>query len=106
MECGTVPSGMHDNQVAKLRRRYIGGGLGALQDEPRSGRKGSIGTEVLRQIFDQATRPPHGRARWTSRAMGVSHRGAGLASRLKLGAIQVPELESPEAAVELSGKFE
>src|SRR6201987_860132 len=32
--------GMHHNQVAKRRRRYIRGGLGALQDEPRSGRKG------------------------------------------------------------------
>jgi len=39
---------------------------------------------ILRQIFDQATRPPQGRARWTSRAMGISHRAAGLASRLKL----------------------
>ena len=51
---------MHHNQVAKWRRRYIRGGLGALQDEPRSGRKGSIGTEVLHQIVDQATRPPQG----------------------------------------------
>jgi hypothetical protein len=59
---------MHHNQVAKWRRRYIRGGLGALQDEPRSGRKGSIGTEVLRQIVDQATRPPQGRACWTCRA--------------------------------------
>ena len=34
--------GMHFNQVAKWRRRYIQGGLGALQDSPRSGRKGSL----------------------------------------------------------------
>jgi transposase len=34
--------GMHYNQVAKWRRRYIRSGLGALQDEPRSGRKGNI----------------------------------------------------------------
>jgi transposase-like protein len=60
--------GMHHNQVAKWRRRYIRGGLGALQEKPRSGRKGSIGTEVLRQIVDQATRPPQGRACWTCRA--------------------------------------
>src|SRR5580700_4054596 len=31
--------GMHYNQVAKWRRRYLRGGIGALQDEPRSGRK-------------------------------------------------------------------
>src|SRR6516225_6900381 len=34
--------GLHFNQVAKWRRRYIQGGLGALQDSPRSGRKGSL----------------------------------------------------------------
>src|ERR1700747_2535480 len=61
--------GMHFNQVAKWRRRYIRGGLGALQDEPRSGRKGNIRPELLRQIVDQATRPPQGRVRWTCRAM-------------------------------------
>src|SRR5262249_58104780 len=61
--------GMHFNQVAKWRRRYIRGGLGALQDSPRSGRKGSLSTGLLRQIVDQATRPPLGRTRWTCRAM-------------------------------------
>jgi len=29
--------GMHFNQVAKWRRRYLSGGLGALQDEPALG---------------------------------------------------------------------
>ena len=43
--------------------------LGALQDEPRSGRKGNLSPEVLRQIVDQATRPPQGWARWTCRSM-------------------------------------
>jgi homeodomain-containing protein len=62
---------MHYNQVAKWRRRYIRGGIGALQDQPRSGRKGSLSTEVLRQIVDQATRPPQGRARWTCRSMAL-----------------------------------
>src|SRR6476619_3713549 len=61
--------GMHYNQVAKWRRRYLRGGIGALQDEPRSGRKGNISTGLLRQIVDQATRPPQGRVRWTCRAM-------------------------------------
>src|SRR5271165_3803046 len=61
--------GLHYNQVAKWRRRYIRGGLGALQDEPRSGRKGNLSTEVLRRIVDQATRPPQGWARWTCRSM-------------------------------------
>src|SRR6266481_1767451 len=37
--------GMHFNQVAKWRRRYLRGGLGALQDGPRSGRKGSLSPE-------------------------------------------------------------
>src|SRR5271167_1646897 len=61
--------GLHYNQVAKWRRRYIRGGLGALQDEPRSGRKGNLSAEVLRRIVDQATRPPQGWARWTCRSM-------------------------------------
>jgi Homeodomain-like domain len=61
--------GMHYNQVAKWRRRYLRGGIGALQDEPRSGRKGNLSTELLRQIVDQATRPPQGLVRWTCRAM-------------------------------------
>jgi hypothetical protein len=30
----------------------------ALQDEPHSGRKGKISTELLRQIVDQAIKPP------------------------------------------------
>ena len=57
------------NQVARWRRRYIKGGLGALQDEPRSDRKGNLCTEVLHQIVDQATRPPQGRTRLTCRSM-------------------------------------
>src|SRR5271169_4732434 len=59
--------GMHYNQVAKWRRRYLRGGIGALQDEPRSGRKGNIGTELLRQIVDKAIRPPQGRVRLSPR---------------------------------------
>ena len=47
--------GMHFNQVAKWRRRYIRGGLGALQDSPRSGRKGRLSTGLLRRIVDQCT---------------------------------------------------
>ena len=81
--------GMHFNQVAKWRRRYIRGGLGALQDCPRSGRKGSLRAELLCQIVDQATRPPLGRARWTCRAMarklGVSKapcNGSGVRTKL------------------------
>src|SRR6516225_6976186 len=63
--------GMHYNQVAKWRRRYIKGGLGVLQDAPRSGRKGRLSTKVLRQIVDQATWPPRAghdglAARWLS----------------------------------------
>jgi transposase/transposase-like protein len=68
--------GMHHNQVVKWRRRFIKGGVGALQDQPRSGRKGRIEPKVLRQILDQATRPPHGRGRWSCRtlanALGIS----------------------------------
>jgi transposase len=60
---------MHYNQVAKWRRRFLKGGLAALQDQPRSGRKGRIATDALRQIVEQATRPPQGRTRWTCRAM-------------------------------------
>jgi hypothetical protein len=40
-----------------------------MQDEPRSGRKGKVSTELLRQIVDQVTRPAQCRVRWTCRAM-------------------------------------
>ena len=79
--------GMHYNQVAKWRRRYLRGGIGALQDEPRSGRKGNLSTELLRQIVDQATRPPQGRVRWTCRAMarefGVSKASSNAGENLR-----------------------
>src|SRR5205823_9712367 len=52
------------------------GGLGARQDEALSGRQSNRSPKVLRQIVDQATRPPQGRERWTcrsmARALGVS----------------------------------
>src|SRR5258708_12468975 len=53
--------GMHFNQVAKWRRRYLSGGLVPLQDEPRSGRRGNLSLDLLRHIVAEATRPPHGR---------------------------------------------
>ena len=40
--------GMHYNQVAKWRRRYLRGGIGALQDEPRPGRKGQSKVQCKR----------------------------------------------------------
>ena len=57
--------GMHFNQVAKWRRRYIRGGLGALQDEPRSGRKVSLSCQIPNYL--RLRRSPVGsRARQTS----------------------------------------
>src|SRR5258708_35246371 len=52
--------GMHYNQVAKWRRGYIPRGLGGLQDEPRSGRKSNISTELLRPVIEQAHAAPAG----------------------------------------------
>jgi transposase len=61
--------GMHYNQVAKWRRRYIRSGLGGLQDEPRSGRKGNISTGALAPDRRSSHAATAGRARWTCRAM-------------------------------------
>src|SRR5207247_2261043 len=48
--------GMHYNQVAKWRRRYIKGGLGALQDAPRPGRKGSLSLSFATGAIDNPPR--------------------------------------------------
>jgi hypothetical protein len=59
---------LHYNQVGKWRRRFVKGGLWALQDRLRADRKRNIATELLRQISDQATGPPQGGPRWICRA--------------------------------------
>src|ERR1700746_2817945 len=62
--------GMHFNQVAKWRRRYIRGGLGALQEEPRSGRKGRLSTGGLRHVVVKDPGAP-----WGQGAMDLPHDG-------------------------------
>jgi transposase len=42
--------GLHYNQVAKWRRSYLRGGIGALQGEPRSGRKGKHKPEAWKWV--------------------------------------------------------
>src|SRR5580704_3763354 len=53
--------GMHFNQVAKWRRRYLRGGLGALQDEPRSGPKVTL---ARRSCARSSIRPRGHRRAW------------------------------------------
>jgi transposase len=55
--------------VSKWEKRFRLGGVGGLEEAHRSGRKPSISDEVRAQVIAEATRPPEGRSRWSTRSM-------------------------------------
>jgi len=59
-------------QVSRIRRRFIEGGVGALKDRPKTGRKDhAVSAEKIEQIVGLAmSPPPAGRSRWTTRLLG------------------------------------
>ena len=63
--------------VIKWEKRFRSHGLAGLQEAHRSGRKPSISSEVRAKILQEATQPPKGRTRWSTRTMakakGVSN---------------------------------
>jgi transposase len=64
--------------VSRIRGRFRRGGLEALLDRGRRGRRSSVSAEVIGQVLDTAARPPPaGLSRWSlrrlARAHGLSH---------------------------------
>lgn len=65
--------GLHYNQVAKWRERYLICGIEGLKDKKRQRQK-RVDPAKERIALVEATRPPEGRARWTQRSM-AKHAG-------------------------------
>jgi transposase len=61
--------GIRQEQVSRIRVRFIEGGVDALADQPKAGRKDhAVSPEVEHRIVELAlSPPPAGRARWTTR---------------------------------------
>jgi transposase len=61
-----------EQTVCLWKARFLQGGVGALQDAPRSGRPTQIPASVRRRIVTRCVQPPGKRARWTTRSMAKS----------------------------------
>jgi transposase len=63
--------GLTAEQVCRIRRRFIDGGVEGLADQPKAGRKDhAISPELVERIVNTAlSPPPAGRARWTTRLL-------------------------------------
>src|SRR3974377_23829 len=72
--------GISVEQVSRIRRRFIEGGVEGLADQPKAGRKDhAVPAEVIEKIVQTTMGPPPaGRTRWTTRLLG---REFNLASR-------------------------
>jgi transposase len=64
--------GMSQEQVSRIRTRFLEGGVEALADRPKAGRKDhAVSAEVEHRILELAlSPPPPGRSRWTTRLIG------------------------------------
>ena len=58
--------------VSRIRRRFIEGGVEAVAERPKTGRKDhAVAPEMEQQIVELAmSPPPAGRSRWTTRLIG------------------------------------
>src|SRR3974377_2232331 len=72
--------GISVEQVSRIRRRFIEGGVEGLADQPKAGGKDhAVPAEVIEKIVQTTMGPPPaGRTRWTTRLLG---REFNLASR-------------------------
>lgn len=63
--------GLSEEQVSRIRRRFIEGGVEGLHDQPKAGRKDhAVKPEVVEHIVQTAlSPPPAGRTRWTTRLL-------------------------------------
>lgn len=71
--------GLSCEQVSRIRRRFLEGGVESLTDQPKAGRKDhAVSPDVVEIIIQMAlSPPPAGRSRWTTRLLG---RQVGVAS--------------------------
>ena len=71
--------GIRQEQVSRIRTRFLAGGIDGLADQPKAGRKDhAVSAEVEQRILELAfSPPPAGRSRWTTRLIG---RDVGLTS--------------------------
>jgi transposase len=69
--------GTNVNTVSLWSKRFEAGGLEALNDRKRRGRKPWLPPEKVRQVISRVTQPPKGRKKWSTRRMaaevGISH---------------------------------
>jgi transposase len=67
-----VRLGIRQEQVSRIRSRFIDGGVEGLADRPKAGRKDhAVSPETERRILELALAPPPaGRSRWTTRLIG------------------------------------
>lgn len=58
--------------VSRIRRRFLDGGVNALFDRPKAGRKDhAVAADVVEALIGLAmSPPPAGRSRWTTRLLG------------------------------------
>jgi transposase len=61
--------GLSQEQVSRIRRRFVEGGVDALAEQPKPGRKDhSVKAEIVERVVQMAlSPPPPGRSRWTCR---------------------------------------
>jgi transposase len=61
--------GLTVEQVSRIRRRFVEGGVAGLADQPKAGRKDhAVTAETVERIVQMAlSPPPAGRIRWTTR---------------------------------------
>jgi transposase len=71
---GTTPK-----RVSLWSKRFERQGLAGLDDKPGRGRKPSIPGTTVERVITEATRPPQGRRRWSTRSM-ARHAGVSASS--------------------------
>ncbi len=64
--------GLSHEQVSRIRRRFVEGGVEGLVEQPKAGRKDhAVPPETVERIVQLAlSPPPPGRVRWTTRLLG------------------------------------
>lgn len=64
--------GLSEEQVSRIRRRFVESGVAGLADRPKAGRKDhAVPAEIVERIVQMAlSPPPAGRTRWTTRLIG------------------------------------